>query len=57
MLLILFEDIAAQRKLLHIQEGKVLSWISLEKLLDLTNRAECHLQELETSIQMLTLTF
>jgi hypothetical protein len=52
MLLVLFEDIEAQRKLLHVQEGEVLSWISLEKLLDLTNRAECHLQELETRIHM-----
>ena len=51
MLLVFLEEIEAQRKLLHVQEGKVLSWISLEKLLDSTNKAECHLQELETRIQ------
>ena len=57
MLLVLLEDIEAQRKLLHVQEGKILSWNSLEKLLNLTNRAEFHLQELETRIQMSPLKF
>jgi hypothetical protein len=45
--LIILKKIETQRQLLHLQEGNSLAGSPLEKILDLINRAECHLRELE----------
>jgi hypothetical protein len=47
VVLVLLERVEAQRELFRVLRGKYLSWSALEKLLDLLNRAEFHLQELE----------
>jgi hypothetical protein len=47
IVLLLLERIESQRKLFHVLRDKYLSWSVLEKLLDLMNRAEYHLQEIE----------
>jgi len=44
-------DIEIERKRFHIQQGKCLEWSQLEKFLDLINRGEYYLQELERRIQ------
>jgi hypothetical protein len=50
MLVFILEDVERQRELLHAQEGNVIG-CQFEKFLDLMNRAEYHLQELEAEIQ------
>jgi hypothetical protein len=47
IVLLLLERIESQRRLFHVLRDRYLSWIALEKLLDLMNRAEYHLQEIE----------
>ena len=46
--LVILRDIETERELLRVQQGKGATF---EKLLDLMNRAEYFLQELETGIQ------
>ena len=50
-LLVILEEIEAQRKLLRVEQGKFLSKDSLEKLLDLMDRAENSLHDLERDTQ------
>jgi hypothetical protein len=51
IVVMILEDIEARRRLLHVQRIKNVSGSELEKLVDLMNRAEYHLRELETRIQ------
>jgi hypothetical protein len=50
-LVVILEDIEIERKHLHIQRDKCLVWSQLKKVLDLINRGEYYLQELERCIQ------
>jgi hypothetical protein len=50
MLLVVLEEIETQRRLLRVQQGEIPSGSQLEKVLDLVNRAEDHLCELEARI-------
>jgi hypothetical protein len=51
MLLVILEEIERERKLLHRQQGKFLGRSQFQKVLDLMNRAEYYLQELEERVQ------
>jgi hypothetical protein len=51
MLVVILEDIEIERKHFHLQQSKRLERSQLDKVIDLINRGEYYLQELERCIQ------
>jgi hypothetical protein len=49
-LVVILEDIEFERKHLQIQQDRCLEWSQLKRVLDLINRGEYYLQELERCI-------